>query len=167
MLVNNAALFSTLALRPFEEIPLDEWDRVMATNVRGPFLCARAVAPAMKAQRYGKIVNVSSNTALMGRAGYLHYVTSKAAVIGMTRALARELGEHGITVNTLAPGAVLTEVPRQTFTAADVPAVAQATALRRGETPEDLVGVVVFLASPASDFMTGQTMTVDGGLVML
>ncbi len=163
VLVNNASIFSTLVMRPFEEIGVEDWDRVMAVNVRGAFLCAQAVVPGMRSRRYGKIVNISSASIFIGRPLYLHYVTSKAALVGMTRALATELGAVGITVNAITPGATVTEVPRATVTAQQVEGIIAAQAIKRREVPEDLVGAVAFLASPDSDFITGQTLNVDGG----
>jgi 3-oxoacyl-[acyl-carrier protein] reductase len=163
VLVNNASIFSTLVMRPFEQIPTDEWDRVMAVNVRGAFLCSQAVVPGMRSRGYGKIVNISSATVFIGRPLYLHYVTSKAALIGMTRALASELGSAGITVNAITPGATETEVPRATVTPQQVEGIIAAQAIKRREVPGDLVGAVAFLASPDSDFITGQTLNVDGG----
>jgi 3-oxoacyl-[acyl-carrier protein] reductase len=163
VLVNNAAIFSTLAMRGFDQIPVDEWRRVLDVNITGAFLSCRAVRPAMVEAGYGKIVNISSGTVWTGRPGYLHYVTSKAALIGLTRSLASELGPHGIRVNAITPGSTRTEVERATITVADREAMAQATALRRVQTPDDLVGTVLFLASAASDFVTGQTVNVDGG----
>ncbi len=163
VLVNNAAVFSTLRMGSFTGISVAEWDRVMAVNVKGAFLCARAVVPLMAEAGYGKIINISSSTVWIGRPNYLHYVTSKMALIGMTRALASEVGPSGIRVNALTPGATITEVPRETVTPVQFEAIAAQTALRRSEEPQDLVGTVLFLASPASDFMTGQTLNVDGG----
>ncbi|MFY1638055.1 SDR family NAD(P)-dependent oxidoreductase [Solwaraspora sp. WMMB335] len=163
VLVNNAAVFSTLAMRPFDEIDPAEWDRVMAVNVRGPFLCARAAAPVMRHAGYGKIVNISSATVWIGRPHYLHYVTSKAALIGMTRALATELGPAGIRVNAVTPGATRTEIPRATVTPEQERAIVAGQAIKRRQVPGDLVGVVAFLAGADSDFMTGQTVNVDGG----
>lgn len=163
ILVNNAAVFSTLRLQPTTDISVEEWDRVMAVNVRGAFLCARAVIPAMAAARYGKIINMSSSTVWIGRPNYLHYVTSKAALIGLTRALANEVGPLGIRVNAITPGATITEVARETVRPEQLEAIVAQTALGRAESPEDLVGMVLFLASPASDFITGQTFNVDGG----
>ena len=163
ILVNNAAIFSTLAMRPFEEIPVDEWDAVMAVNVRGPFLCSRAAVGLMRQLGYGKIINISSATVFLGRANYLHYVTSKAAVIGMTRALATELGPHGIRVNAITPGATETEIPRATVTPAEAEQIVARQAIKRRQVPADLVGAVAFLAGPDSDFITGQTINVDGG----
>jgi 3-oxoacyl-[acyl-carrier protein] reductase len=150
-------------MRPFEEIPVDEWDQVMAVNVKGAFLCTRAVVPSMRAAGYGKIVNISSATIHIGRPHYLHYVTSKAALIGMTRALATELGPDNITVNAVTPGATETEIPRATVTPQQAERIIAGQAIKRRERPSDLVGVVSFLCSPDSDFMTGQTLNVDGG----
>ncbi|MBA1274407.1 SDR family NAD(P)-dependent oxidoreductase [Stutzerimonas azotifigens] len=168
VLVNNAAIYASLKMRPFEEIDLGEWDRVMAVNVRGPFVCTRAVAPYMKAQGSGRIINISSGTPFKGTPGLLHYVTSKGAVLALTRALARELGDHGIAVNTLAPGLVLSEgvvanaEMRERLTA---PVIAS-RAIKRDQVPDDLVGPLLFLASDDSAFMTGETVVVDGGSVM-
>jgi 3-oxoacyl-[acyl-carrier protein] reductase len=165
VLVNNAAVFSTLALRPFDEIPVDEWDRVMGVNVRGMFLCSRAFVGAMRQAGHGKIINITSATFFVGRPFYLHYVTSKSAVIGLTRALAAELGPAGITVNAIAPGAVQTEVPRETITQAELDAIVARQSIRRPEAPDDVARVLAFLVSADSDFMTGQTMVVDGGAI--
>jgi 3-oxoacyl-[acyl-carrier protein] reductase len=164
VLVNNAAIFSTLKVRPFTEIPTSEWDAVMAVNVRGAFNCCRAVVPLMAEAGYGKIVNISSSTVFLGRPNYLHYVTSKAALIGFTRALASEVGPMGIRVNAITPGATQTEIPRATVTPQQFQAMAAQIALRRNQTPQDLIGALIFLVSRASDFITGQTINVDGGL---
>ncbi|MFC5509434.1 SDR family NAD(P)-dependent oxidoreductase [Bosea massiliensis] len=163
MLINNAAIFSTLAMRPFEEIDLQEWDAVMRVNVTGSFLCARAVSKIMKEAGRGRIVNISSSAVSMGRPNYLHYVTSKAAVIGMTRAMARELGAYGITVNAIMPSATFTEVARATVTPEQRAAIAASQCIHRSQTPQDLVGMALFLASDASAFVTGQSLAVDGG----
>ena len=167
-LINNAAVYQRPGLTrgPFEQIPLEEWDRLMAVNLRGIFLCCRAVVPHMKHQGGGKIVNISSGTVFLGTVNMLHYVTSKAGVIGMTRALARELGEYRINVNTVAPGltASMDEIYEDNTGVHDQRI--QARSFKRAEVPQDLVGSVVFLCSSDSDFMTGQTLVVDGGLVM-
>jgi NAD(P)-dependent dehydrogenase (short-subunit alcohol dehydrogenase family) len=163
VLVNNAAMYGTLRRRPFMEIPVDEWDRVMAVNLRGLFLCARAVFPAMKAQGKGKIVNISSSTFFKGVPDYIHYTTSKGGVVGFTRSLARELGEFGIRVNAIAPGFTLSGDNEQNISEDRKRANVQMRMLKRAEVPADLVGTLVFLASDDSDFMTGQTLLVDGG----
>jgi NAD(P)-dependent dehydrogenase (short-subunit alcohol dehydrogenase family) len=163
VLVNNAAIFSTLEMRPFEEIPLDEWERVLHVNLTGPFLCARAVASAMRKAGWGRIINIASAAVSLGRPNYLHYIASKAGLAGMTNSLARELGPHGITVNAILPGATFTEIPRKTVTPEQKKAIVGMQCIARPELPEDLVGVVLFLASPASGFVTGQALTVDGG----
>ena len=168
-LVNNAAVFQRPSVKrgPFEEISVEEWDRVMAVNVRGTFLCCRAVLPQMKQQRYGKIINISSGTVFSGAPRFAHYVTSKAAVIGLTRCIAREVGDFNICVNAVAPGLTLSlddvdeagiEIYQQR---------AQAGCLKRVETPQDVVGTIVFLSSAESDFITGQTIAVNGGTAMI
>jgi NAD(P)-dependent dehydrogenase (short-subunit alcohol dehydrogenase family) len=168
ILVNNAALYSSLLERPFTEIDVDTWDRVMEVNVRGMFLMSKHVAPAMIAQRYGKIINIGSGTALRGIVNMLPYVTSKGAVMAFTRALSRELGVHGICVNTLMPGFTLSDTvlannPGHVSSVRE-PAIAR-RAIKRDERPEDLLGALVFLAAAESDFITGQTIAVDGGAV--
>lgn len=163
-LVNNAAVFSTLRMGPFEDIDPEVWELVLRVNVTGAFLMCRAFIPAMKTAGYGKVVNISSATVLSGRPGYLHYVTSKAALIGLTRALASEVGRHGITVNAITPGSTATEIERETITPDQRQAMAAAAAMRRVQVPADLVGAVAFLLSRDSDFITGQTLNVDGGL---
>jgi 3-oxoacyl-[acyl-carrier protein] reductase len=165
-LVNNAGLMSTLARRPWHEIPVDEWDRVMTVNLRGMFLCCRAVYPAMKERGRGKIVNISSSRVWQGLPNRLHYTTSKAGVIGFTRALARELGPHGITVNAITPGMTLSETQLATTDPAYVAKSAEGRAIPRPQVPDDLVGAVMFLVSRGSDFITGQTINVDGGSAM-
>jgi NAD(P)-dependent dehydrogenase (short-subunit alcohol dehydrogenase family) len=167
VLVNNAALYAPLQEQKFTDIELDLWDRVMGVNVRGPFLMAKHVVPHMKERGYGKIINIGSGTAMRGIPWMLHYVTSKGAVMAFTRALSRELGEHGIRVNTLSPGftlsdTVLAENPGHVKTARE--RIIASRAIKRDEYPKDLLGALVFLASAESDFMTGQTMLVDGGV---
>ena len=163
-LVNNAAIFSTLRMGPFEDIEPETWDRVLRVNVTGAFLMCQAFIPPMRSAGYGKVVNISSATVHTGRPGYLHYVTSKAALIGFTRALAAEVGPDGIRANAVTPGSTATEIERATITPDQRQAMAAATALRRIQLPADLVGAVAFLLSHDSDFITGQTLNVDGGL---
>ncbi|MCA1645136.1 MAG: glucose 1-dehydrogenase [Chloroflexi bacterium] len=165
-LINNAALFSTVKMKPFWEIEPDEWDRMMAINVRGVWLAARAAVPTMQAQRWGRIVNISSAVIWMGRQNYLHYVASKGAVFAMTRAMARELGDWNITVNAITPGATYTEIERATVSEQQKHAIIQQQSIKRPETPADLAGVVAFLCSEEAGFITGQTVNVDGGLMM-
>jgi 3-oxoacyl-[acyl-carrier protein] reductase len=167
VLVNNAAIFATVPARrvPLADLGVEEWDRLMAVNLRGPFLCARALAPQMAERGGGRIVNISSGTAFHGGGAGLHYVTSKAGIIGLTRALARELGSKGITVNAVAPGATPTEATTPEERARQDATIA-ARAIPRAQTPDDIVGAVLFLASPAAAFITGQTLVVDGGRVL-
>jgi NAD(P)-dependent dehydrogenase (short-subunit alcohol dehydrogenase family) len=162
ILVNNAGLYATLSRRPFYELPLEEWERVMAVNLKGPWLCARAVYPAMKQQGYGKIINIASATFFSGSPLWSHYVASKGGLIGLTRAMAREVGDDGICVNAIAPGFTLTEASRSVMPEAESYGVTRG-AIKRAEQPKDVAGLVVFLASEASNFITGQTMVVDGG----
>jgi len=163
-LVNNAAIFTTLRMRKFYDIPLEEWDRVMRVNATGPFLTARAVAPAMREAGWGRIVNISSDSIVQGAPNYLHYVSSKSALLGMSRAMATELGEFGITVNTVFPGATFTEIPRETIDEAGKARVVAAQCIHRPQVPMDLVGLVVFLCTEAAQFITGQGIAVDAGL---
>ncbi len=170
ILVNNAAIFGQLKFKPFFEISADEWDKVMAVNVRGTVECVKAVLPHMRAQKYGKIINISSGTFYRGSPLLTHYVASKGAVIAVTRCMARELGELGICVNCIAPGFTMSEAV-QTNPIYQNPVITTMTvgarAIKREETPEDLVGTLIYLASPDSDFVTGQTIVVDGGSTML
>lgn len=164
VLVTNAGLFTAiLPRRPLEEIDPESWDRVMAVNVRGVFLCIQAVVPAMKAQGGGKIVNISSATTLTGVPGFVHYVASKGAVVAMTRALARELGPFGITVNAVAPGLTLTDGVRRFYSPDDIQASLAPRSIKRPQLPEDVVGTVLYLASEESQLVTGQLIVVDGG----
>jgi 3-oxoacyl-[acyl-carrier protein] reductase len=162
VLINNASIFATIEKGPFDQIPVAQWEQVLKVNVTGSFLCARAVAAHMREASFGRIINISSDAVTRGVGNYLHYVASKSALIGMTNSLARELGGHGITVNCVRPGMVTTEVER------DQPAEARARAaaqqcIPRNMVPTDLVGVMFFLATPASAFVTGQTIACDGG----
>jgi 3-oxoacyl-[acyl-carrier protein] reductase len=167
VLVNNAGLYSALKKKPFMDIDPDEWDRVMAVNVKGLFLCVKAVYPAMKQQRKGKIINISSGTALSGSPLFLHYVSSKAGVIGFTRALAREVGNDNICVNSIMPGLTISGANQEGVTTPEQLADRRKRrCLQRDQYPADLVGTVIFLSSDDSDFMTGQAISVDGGANM-
>jgi 3-oxoacyl-[acyl-carrier protein] reductase len=164
-LVNNAAYYTAIVKRPFEEIDDDEWDTVFAVNVRGAWLCARAVAPAMRRQGRGKIVNVSSTTVPTAPPGFAHYVASKAAIVGLTRALARELGADGICVNTLTPDYIAFDREYDNRQPEMAGALAAQRVFARKGVPEDVVGTLLFLLGPGSDFVTGQNISVNGGRV--
>ena len=164
-LVNNAGLADAVGGKTFWEIDPDEWDRIQATNARGPWLVSRALAPQMLAAGEGRIVNITSDAALYGSPRLAHYIASKGALIALTRAMARELGDHGITVNAVAPG--LTEGP----SAERIPAerhelYAANRAISRPQQPADITGAVTFLLSDEAAYITGQTIVVDGGFVM-
>ena len=163
ILVNNAAIFSTLEMRPFDQIPLAEWEAVLRVNVTGAFLCSAAVVPAMRRAQWGRIINIASGAVLLGRPNYLHYIASKGAIDAMSRSMARELGHDGITVNAVLPGATFTEIERKTVTPEQKERIIGMQCVPRAERPEDLVGTVLFLASEASAFVTGQRIVVDGG----
>jgi len=166
ILVNNAAMFVSLHEQPFTEIDVGLWDRVMAVNVRGPFLMAKHVSRHMMKARYGKIINIGSGTTTRGIPNMAHYVTSKGAVVAMTRTLSRELGEHGICINTLSPGFTLSETVMEEnpdHVKMSRAGAVQRRALKRDMFPPDLLGALVFLSSGDSDFITGQTIAVDGG----
>jgi 3-oxoacyl-[acyl-carrier protein] reductase len=163
VLINDAALFADLQRKPFWEIEASEWDGVMAVNVRGTWLAMKAVVPTMRARRSGNIINMSSNTVLLGRPGFLHYVGSKGAIIGMTRAAARELGEYNIRVNCILPGLTDTGIERKSDDPARRAELAKEQSIKRPEVPDDIVGVAAFLASDDARFITGQAITVDGG----
>ncbi len=165
VLINNASIFATIPMSRgrIEEISLEEWDRLMAVNLKGVFLCCRAVLPQMRQQKSGKIVNVASGTALSGPPGRIHYVASKAGVMGFSRTLAREVGDDNIQVNILCPGSTLSEVnPTEEILKMRQSNISQ-RAIKRVQVPQDLVGGVLFMSSPLADFMTGQTLVVDGG----
>jgi 3-oxoacyl-[acyl-carrier protein] reductase len=169
VLINNAAIFATIPMNRgrIEEITPDEWDQLMAVNLKGVFFCSRAVLPIMRKQKSGKIINIASGTVFSGSPGRIHYVTSKAGVIGFTRTLAREVGEHNIQVNVLAPGNTLSEEnPTEEMLRFRQSSIGNRS-LKRVQVPQDVVGAMLFLASPLSDFMTGQTVNVDGGISFL
>jgi 3-oxoacyl-[acyl-carrier protein] reductase len=169
VLINNAAIFATIPMNRgrIEEITPDEWDRLMAVNLRGVFFCSRAVLPIMRKQKSGKIINIASGTVFSGSPGRIHYVTSKAGVIGFTRTLAREVGDDNIQVNVLAPGNTLSEEnPTEEMLRFRQSSIGNRS-LKRVQVPQDVVGAMLFLASPLSDFMTGQTVNVDGGISFL
>jgi NAD(P)-dependent dehydrogenase (short-subunit alcohol dehydrogenase family) len=165
VLINNAGLYASLAMRPFTEIPLEEWRQVMDVNVASMFLTCRAVVPVMREQGGGKIVNISSGTPFRGVPFLLHYVTSKGAIVALTRSLAKELGKDSILVNCVAPGFTMSAGveanPEVVEKLRDVSVAART--IQRDQVPEDVVGAVVFLCTPAADFITGQTMVIDGG----
>ena len=164
-LVNNAAMFSRVPMSRVGslEIPEAEWDKMMEINVKGVWNVCSAVAPVMKAQNYGKIVNISSGTALKGSPSRIHYVTSKAAVIGYTKSLAMEVGEHNVYVNCIAPGSTLAEENPTPEIIAVREKAATSRCIKRVQTPEDLAGPIAFFIGPDSDFITGQTLVVDVG----
>lgn len=163
VLINNAGYFTDILKKPFDELSVDEWDKAFAVNVRGTWLCCKAVAPIMKRQGSGKIVNTSSMTVPTGVPFFAHYVASKSAIVGFTRALARELGPWGIAVNTVSPD----YIPHDPDYVARQPEMAEIIRSQRAFTrdaePEDMVGVISFLCSSASDFITGQNFYVNGG----
>jgi NAD(P)-dependent dehydrogenase (short-subunit alcohol dehydrogenase family) len=165
ILVNNAGVYASLEMRPFEQIPLDEWRKVMDVNVASMFLTCRAVVPVMRSHGGGKIVNISSGTPFRGVPFLLHYVTSKGAIVAFTRALAKELGKDNVLVNCVAPGFTMSAGveahPEVIDKLRDVSIAART--LQRDQVPADVVGAVVFLCSPGSDFITGQSIVIDGG----
>jgi NAD(P)-dependent dehydrogenase (short-subunit alcohol dehydrogenase family) len=167
VLVNNAAIYARLVSVPLEEISTEDWDRAFAINVRGVFYCVKAALPIMRRQGYGKIINITSGTVFKGVPMMLHYVSTKGAILAMTRSMANELGTDGIRVNAIAPGLTSTEFLKSRNDIADrLAAMANIRAIAREEAPEDLAGACVFFASPESDFITGQCLVVDGGQVM-
>jgi len=161
ILINNAAYFMTVWKGPFWEMAVEEFDKAMAVNLRGVWLCAKAAVPYMRRQKRGKIINISSNVALTGNPNYVHYVTSKGGIIAMTRAMARELGDDNVCVNAVSPGFTVTEgrVVDPEYERIRI----QGRCIKRTQVESDVVGAVLFLASPDSDFMTGQLLNVDGG----
>jgi len=168
ILINNAAIFSTITRKPFYALTKKEWDDVIRVNLTGVFLCCKAVYPHMKRNGKGKIVNIASGTVFEGLPDRVHYISSKAGVIGLTRAVARDAGNDWICVNAVAPGHTITEDEEQKLAGKQdfVQSTLAARCLKRLERPEDLLGTIIFLCSEDSDFMTGQTLVVDGGRVM-
>jgi 3-oxoacyl-[acyl-carrier protein] reductase len=163
ILLNNAAIFASLGFKPFDQIPLEEWDQVMAVNLRGLWLCCKAVVPIMKAQKKGKIINTSSSAWDLGRALYLHYVTSKAGIVGFTRGLAKEVGEWNINVNCVSYAGVITEIERESYPPEAQEWVMNQQCIKRPGVPQELIGTIIFLASDDSDFVTGQNIHPNGG----
>lgn len=166
VLVNNAGLFAGIERRPFWEIELDEWERVLDVNIRSVFLCSKAVSAPMRAAGSGRIVNIASNVVTFGMPNLMHYVASKAAVIGITRSMARELGPAGIAVNAVAPGLVTTEITEQTVPGEYRKIVAQGQCLQEAILPSDIADAVAFLCGPGARMITGQTLLVNGGATM-
>ena len=164
ILVNNAAIFGDVVMKPFTELTDEEWDRLMAVNVKGPFHCCKSVFPYMK-EKGGKIINMSSASFLEGVPFMPHYVASKGAIMAFTRAMARELGDHKINVNAIAPGYIQTQMTDEMSEAARE-AFLSAVPLKRVGTPDDVASAVLFLALPESDYITGQVLQVDGGMLM-
>lgn len=162
-LINNAAILQQVAMGQFWTLDAAAWRRVIDVNVTGAFLCAKAVAPVMQHARWGRIVNVSSPTVSAGRPNYLHYVTSKSAAIGMTRAMARELGEWNITVNTFWPGVVMTEVARESVDTGQFAEMTRLQSIKRPAQMEDHARAMLFLCSDDAGFITGQNLQSDGG----
>lgn len=160
VLVNNAAIYAAVTRSPFEQIDPAEWDRVMAVNLKGPWMCARACSPYLR--EGGAVVNVSSATILSGSEQWMHYVASKGGVVALTRVMAKELGRRSITVNVIAPGFTLTEASHGLIEGAENYGVERG-ALKRASQPDDIVGAALFLAGPDSKYITGQTLVVDGG----
>ena len=168
ILVNNASVFADIPRISFFDVSVQDWDKIMAVNVKGTFLCCKAVYPQMKKQQKGKIINISSGTCFTGVPFFIHYVTSKGGLIAFTRALAREVGNDGICVNTIAPGFTISEPVQQNprYSEEARKMAASGRCFKRDEQPQDLLGTLVFLASEDSDFITGQTIVVDGGLAL-
>jgi NAD(P)-dependent dehydrogenase (short-subunit alcohol dehydrogenase family) len=168
IIVNNAAIFTSVERKPFTEITVEEWDSVLAVNTKGVWLCCKAAVPEMRNNGYGKIISICTGRIFKGSPFFLHYDASKAAVLGITRSLAREVGGDNICVNAIAPGSTMSEnvLKRSNWMGGSTVATTATRALKREETPDDLVGACIYLASSDSDFVTGQTLVVDGGSAM-
>ncbi|MBX5469551.1 MAG: SDR family oxidoreductase [Thermoleophilaceae bacterium] len=166
VLVNNAGVFSTMERRPFWEIPVDEWDLMMRVNVRSVFVVSKAASAPMRAAKRGRIVNIASNVFVFGMPDFMHYVASKGAVVGITRAMARELGRFGIAVNAVSPGLVTTEVTEETVPAEYRERVAAGQCLQQPLVPSDIAQAVAYLAGPEARLVTGQNLLVNGGATM-
>ena len=166
VLINCASIFSTLTMKPFWEIESSDWDQVINVNLKGTFNTCKKALPWLKKSSTGRIINFSSAVVPMGRPNYLHYVSSKAGVQGLSRAMAREVGDFNITVNAILPGATVTEVARETVSPEQMKAMIQSRCIKRPQEVSDLTGVVGFLCSKEADFITGQSFVVDGGLTV-
>jgi 3-oxoacyl-[acyl-carrier protein] reductase len=163
VLINNAAIFASLGFKPFDQIPIEEWDQVMAVNLKGLWFCCLAVVPIMKEQQKGKIINTSSSAWDMGRPLYLHYITSKAGIVGFTRGLAKEVGEWNINVNCVSYAGIVTEIERDSYTPEAQEWVLNQQCIKKPGVPQELVGTILFLASEDSDFLSGQNIHPNGG----
>ncbi len=164
ILVNNAAVIGGKDfMKPPEQLVAKEWDRILAVNVKGVFLCCKAVIPYMKKQGRGKIINIASTTAFTGLPLFLHYSTTKGGIVTMTRGLARALGDFNINVNAVAPGLVMTEAMQTIFSEEDAKQVLETQLIKKSIQPEDIAGAVVFLASDEANMITGQTLGVNAG----
>jgi 3-oxoacyl-[acyl-carrier protein] reductase len=166
ILVNNAAIFSKIKMKKMEEITTEEWDMTLNVNLKGVFLCCKAIVPIMKKQQSGRIINISSAAVYLGRPDYIHYVASKAGVLGFTGSLSREVGEYNITVNSITPGPTYTEVPRETVTENQKQQMLNMQSIKKLQEPSDLSGMVLFLCSDEASFITGQTFNIDGGMTV-
>jgi 3-oxoacyl-[acyl-carrier protein] reductase len=168
VLLNNAAIYLTQNLwkGPVEELALDEWDRVIEVNLKGVFICSKAVIPVMKQQKSGKIINIASGTFFSGSGNMPHYTTAKGGVVALTRVMARQLGEFGINVNCMTPGSTMSEENVSSEVLARREGSVGKRVFKRVETPADIVGTAVYLASADSDFVTGQLLVVEGGGIM-
>ncbi len=166
ILINNAAIFTAVERKNFDEIPVEEWDLMHSVNVKGTWLCCRAAVAEMRKQKYGKIINIATSRIFQGVPYFLHYDSTKGAVLAITRSLCREVGDDGIRVNCIAPGSTMSEnvLKRTNWKGSGAAVQLENRMIKREELPEDLVGAVIYLSSAESDFVTGQTMLIDGGV---